>query len=186
MRSRHSPCQNSAQPRAIGLSNERRQNTSDSHNNNNSNNRSQPGRNQRRPLRDPALNAAAKPASRAGQLQAPVAQASAAQGKQAKAPFDGEISIRGAAGPYCVVASNFAPGTTSADIESVMAPIGGQMLGCKLVTDKPTVIVEMVFVERSGAENVIAMFNNKKVRMNLFSYKGCRRIIMSHDLQIAG
>lgn len=60
--------------------------------------------------------------------------------------------------------SNFAPGTTSADIESVMAPIGGAMLGCKLLSSSPTVIVEMVFVERSGADNVIAMFNNKKAR----------------------
>ena len=79
-----------------------------------------------------------------------------------------EINIRGAAGPYCVVASNFAPGTTAADIESVMAPIGGAMLGCKLISSLPTVIVEMVFVERSGADNVIAMFNNKKVRESAF------------------
>lgn len=75
-----------------------------------------------------------------------------------------ELSIRGAAGPYCVIASNFAPGTTAADIESVMAPIGGEMLGCKIISSTPTVIVEMVFVDRSGADNVIAMFNNKKVR----------------------
>lgn len=82
---------------------------------------------------------------------------------QQGAAFNGtEINIRGAAGPYCVVASNFAPGTTAADIESVMAPIGGAMLGCKLISSNPTVIVEMVFTERSGADNVIAMFNNKK------------------------
>lgn len=39
------------------------------------------------------------------------------------------------------------------------------MAGCKLLSSTPTVIVEMVFVERTGAENVIAMFNNKKVCM---------------------
>jgi len=43
-----------------------------------------------------------------------------------------------------------------------MAPIGGEMLGCKLASKQPTVIAEMVFVEREGADNVIEMFNNKK------------------------
>ncbi|KAF2813972.1 uncharacterized protein BDZ99DRAFT_516596 [Mytilinidion resinicola] len=72
------------------------------------------------------------------------------------------ISIRGMAGPYTVIASNFAPGTTAADIEAVMAPIGGEMLGCKLVSKEPTVIAEMMFVAREGVDNVIATFNNKK------------------------
>lgn len=64
-----------------------------------------------------------------------------------------------------VVASNFAPGTTAADIESVMQPIGGNMAGCRLVASSPTVIAEMVFLERAGADNVIAMFNNKRVSL---------------------
>jgi hypothetical protein len=76
---------------------------------------------------------------------------------------DVEISIRGAAGPYCVVASNFAPGTTAADIESVMAPVGGEMAACKLVSAMPTVIAEMLFLDKVGADNVINMFNGKKV-----------------------
>lgn len=70
----------------------------------------------------------------------------------------------GSGGPYCVVASNFAPGTTAADIEAVMAPIGGEMVSCKLAAAKPTVIAEMLFTEKTGAENVISMFNGKKVR----------------------
>ncbi|OCK85837.1 hypothetical protein K432DRAFT_377345 [Lepidopterella palustris CBS 459.81] len=74
----------------------------------------------------------------------------------------GGINIRGMAGPYTVVASNFAPGTTAADIEAVMAPIGGEMIGCRLASSHPTVIAEMIFVEKEGADNVIAMFNNKK------------------------
>jgi len=61
-----------------------------------------------------------------------------------------------------VVAQNFAPGTTAADIESVMQPIGGDMGGCRLLASYPTVIAEMVFLDRTGAENVIATFNNKK------------------------
>lgn len=77
----------------------------------------------------------------------------------------GGISIKGAAGPYMVVASNFAPGTTAADIEAVMAPVGGSMEYCKLVASSPTVIAEMAFLDKSGAENVISMFNNKKASL---------------------
>lgn len=75
------------------------------------------------------------------------------------------ISIRGVAngGPCTVIASNFAPGTTAADIEAVMSPIGGETLGCKLLSASPTVMVELQFATREGAENVIATFNNQKV-----------------------
>lgn len=76
-----------------------------------------------------------------------------------------EISIRGAAGPFCVIASNFAPGTTAADVEQVMLPVGGEMLSCKLVAAEPTVIIEMLFVTKAGADNVISMFNNRRVRI---------------------
>ncbi|KAI9872604.1 MAG: hypothetical protein M1830_001421 [Pleopsidium flavum] len=72
------------------------------------------------------------------------------------------ISIRGLAGPYVVVGSNFAPGTTAADIESAMTPIGGEIISCKVITSSPTVIAEMVFTDKGGAENVIATFNNEK------------------------
>jgi len=74
------------------------------------------------------------------------------------------LSIRGAAsGPYIVEASNFAPGTTAADIESVMQGVGGQLNYCRLVAATPTVIAQMSFVDKLGAEAVIKMFNNKKV-----------------------
>lgn len=55
------------------------------------------------------------------------------------------------------------PGTTAADIESVMADVGGQIQSCRLVTSNPTVIAEMVFLEKGGAERVIETFNGKKV-----------------------
>ncbi len=76
------------------------------------------------------------------------------------------MSIKGmaATGPYVVVASNFAPGTTAADIEAAMVPVGGEITTCHLISAHPTVIVEIVFVEKEGAENVIATFNNQKVR----------------------
>lgn len=44
-----------------------------------------------------------------------------------------------------------------------MIPIGGEMDSCRLLSDHPTVIAEMVFREKAGADTVISMFNNKKV-----------------------
>ena len=78
---------------------------------------------------------------------------------------DTEITIRGAAGPYVVIASNFAPGTTAADIESAMVPNSGEIQSCRIITATPTVMAEMVFIEKQVAENVIDTFNNKKVFM---------------------
>jgi hypothetical protein len=76
------------------------------------------------------------------------------------------FSIRGVAtgGPYTVIASNFAPGTTAADIEAVMSPHAGETLGCRLLTAAPTVMVELQVVTKEGADNVIATFNNQKAR----------------------
>ena len=76
---------------------------------------------------------------------------------------DSEITIRGKAGPYVVIGSNFAPGTTAADIESALLPVGGDMQSCRIVTASPTVMAEMVFAEKQNAEAVIETFNNKKV-----------------------
>lgn len=74
------------------------------------------------------------------------------------------VSIKGAAGgPYIVVASNFAEGTTAEDIKSVMISVGGAVTSCRLVASSPTVIAEISFRDRSGAESVISTFNNKKV-----------------------
>jgi hypothetical protein len=44
-----------------------------------------------------------------------------------------------------------------------MSPIGGETLGCRLLSSNPTVMVELQFASRDGAENVIATFNNQKV-----------------------
>lgn len=81
----------------------------------------------------------------------------------------GEISIRGTAGPYIVIGSNFAPGTTAADIESAMIPTGGEMLNCRILSASPTVIAEMVFSEKHNAESVISTFNNKKVAIMIWT-----------------
>lgn len=47
-----------------------------------------------------------------------------------------------------------------------MAPVGGEMSGCKLVSASPTVIAEMLFLDKAGADNVINMFNGKKVGLD--------------------
>ena len=74
-----------------------------------------------------------------------------------------EITIRGLAGPYVIIGTNFASGTTAADIESAMVPSGGEMQSCSIIASDPTVIAEMVFAEKANAERVIATFNNKRV-----------------------
>ena len=79
----------------------------------------------------------------------------------------GELNIRGSAGPYVVIGSNFAPGTTAADIESAMVPEGGQIERCRIISATPTVMAEMVFKDKDDADYVISTFNNKKVRMLL-------------------
>ena len=73
------------------------------------------------------------------------------------------LSIRGLAGPYVVIGSNFAPGTTAADIESAMVPSPGMLQSCRILTASPTVIAELVFMDKQDAESVVATFNNKKV-----------------------
>ncbi|KAH8169582.1 pentatricopeptide repeat protein [Sarocladium implicatum] len=78
--------------------------------------------------------------------------------KPAAAP---SFSIRGIAGPFCVMAQNFARGTTAADVESAMTPIGGPMESCRLVKTEPFILVEMLFSSKEGGEKVIETFNNQ-------------------------
>ncbi|KAL2155838.1 hypothetical protein VTH82DRAFT_580 [Thermothelomyces myriococcoides] len=77
------------------------------------------------------------------------------------ATFNKGITIRGLAGPFVVMAQNFAPGTTAADIESAMTPVGGIITSCRIVKQHPIVIAEIVFESKEGADNVIATFNNQ-------------------------
>ncbi|WYZ40269.1 hypothetical protein EsH8_IV_000610 [Colletotrichum jinshuiense] len=71
------------------------------------------------------------------------------------------LSIRGLAGPFAVMAQNFAPGTTAADIESAMTPVGGEMLSCRIIKTSPLIVAEMVFATKEGGDAVIATFNNQ-------------------------
>ncbi|KAL6695402.1 hypothetical protein J3F84DRAFT_336140 [Trichoderma pleuroticola] len=74
---------------------------------------------------------------------------------------DAGMTIRGLAGPFAVLGQNFAPGTTAADVESAMTPVGGEMVSCEVVKTQPFMIIEMVFASREGGERVIETFNNK-------------------------
>jgi len=75
-----------------------------------------------------------------------------------------DISIRGRGDRLVIVAQNFAPGTTSSDIESVMAPDPAQcLISSRLVAMNPTVIAELTFGSRTAAEEVVQRFNNKYV-----------------------
>lgn len=87
----------------------------------------------------------------------------AAQANVRVAPKGPGISIRGLAGPFVVMGQNFAPGTTAADVESAMTPIGGEMESCKVVKTQPFMVIEMVFASREGGERVIETFNDKTV-----------------------
>ncbi|KAM4055357.1 pentatricopeptide repeat protein [Hirsutella rhossiliensis] len=71
------------------------------------------------------------------------------------------MSIRGLAGPFVVIGQNFAPGTTAADIESAVTPVGGEMVSCTILKTSPFLMAEMVFVSREGGERVIETFNDK-------------------------
>jgi hypothetical protein len=55
------------------------------------------------------------------------------------------------------------------DIESVMGGVGGDLLSCRVVVSNPTVMAELTFATRDGADNVIATFNNKKVCVPLLA-----------------
>ncbi|KAL2123859.1 hypothetical protein VTJ04DRAFT_224 [Mycothermus thermophilus] len=71
------------------------------------------------------------------------------------------FTIRGLAGPFVVLAQNFAPGTTAADIESAMTPVGGLISSCRIVKTNPIVIAEIVFESKEGADKVIETFNDR-------------------------
>ncbi|QSZ30048.1 hypothetical protein DSL72_004566 [Monilinia vaccinii-corymbosi] len=83
-----------------------------------------------------------------------------------KAPT-GSLSIKGLAGPYVVMAENFARGTSAQDIESAMSSVGGVPLSCRLISTYPKVIAEIIFDAKDVADTVIHTFNNQEADGNL-------------------
>jgi hypothetical protein len=76
---------------------------------------------------------------------------------------DKEVSIRGIAGPFSVLAQNFAPGTSAADVENAFTRVGGQILKCVVLKTEPFVLVEAVFARREGGELAINKFDGVMV-----------------------
>lgn len=62
-----------------------------------------------------------------------------------------------------VTGSNFAPGTTAADIQSALEPVSGPMLSCRVVNHHPSVTAEFAYADKWTAENVVANFHNQRV-----------------------
>ena len=72
-----------------------------------------------------------------------------------------QLSIKGKAnpGPTCVVASNFAAGTTEADIDMAFKPNDEILTSVRVLRQSPQVTAELVYAKREHAENIVAMFN---------------------------
>lgn len=88
-------------------------------------------------------------------------------------PAQPSISIRGRAGPYTVYAKNFAPGTTAADIEdATVTAIKEPPMSCRLLSDRPTVLAELIYETKEMADMMVNTFNNQNARLppHLTSY----------------
>ena len=78
------------------------------------------------------------------------------------------LSIKGKAGPFAVEASNFARGTTVADIESSLqhefldSSGGNGLISCQLTQTTPYVVAEMVFTEKLIADRIISTYDKQK------------------------
>lgn len=78
-----------------------------------------------------------------------------------------------------MVASNFAPGTTAADIESAVATDSTDseghngLLSCRLTSEHPAVVAELVFSERTIADRIIKRYDNQRAdgRVLRLAYK---------------
>ncbi|KAJ5172535.1 hypothetical protein N7492_005128 [Penicillium capsulatum] len=81
------------------------------------------------------------------------------------------LSIKGASGPFVVVGSNFAPGTTAADIQSALEPTSGPTLSCRVISHSPTVTAEIAYADKWNAENVIANYDNQRADGRLLTMK---------------
>lgn len=78
------------------------------------------------------------------------------------------LTIKGSAGPFTLLASNFDPGTTEADIEAALYSElfddkgNNTLVSCRIVSTRPSVVAEMVLTEKSVADKIIRKFHNLK------------------------
>jgi hypothetical protein len=77
------------------------------------------------------------------------------------------LVAEGQAGPRVVVAINFAPGTTAADIMASMRHTSindnGQqgLISCHIISTQPVVIAELIVTERTIADRLVSTYNNQ-------------------------
>ncbi|KAL4784362.1 hypothetical protein BJX76DRAFT_220896 [Aspergillus varians] len=84
----------------------------------------------------------------------------------------GGINIKGASStPPVVIGSNFASGTTAADIQSAIEPICGKIISCWITSQKPSVAAEITFAEKSSAEKAVANFHNQRADGRVLSFE---------------
>lgn len=80
------------------------------------------------------------------------------------------LEAGGSGGRYTVIARNFAPGT---DISAIQGLVGisstagqtAELLSCRIYSQRPTVVAELVFATQEGAESVINSFSGKSVNL---------------------
>ncbi|KAI2823605.1 hypothetical protein CBS115989_1194 [Aspergillus niger] len=90
---------------------------------------------------------------------------------QANVRNGGGLTIKGkGSGPFVVVGSNFAPGTTAADIQSALEPVSGRILRCWVTSQHPVVTAEITFAERQAAESAVANFHNQRADGRILSF----------------
>ncbi|KAL6238669.1 hypothetical protein BDW75DRAFT_200691 [Aspergillus navahoensis] len=93
------------------------------------------------------------------------------------------INIKGASSaPPVVIGSNFAPGTTAADIQSAIEPVSGKIISCWITSQKPTVTAEITFAEASSAEKAVANFHNQRADGRILSFQLLQRDAFSRPI----
>ncbi|KAL4910362.1 hypothetical protein BDW74DRAFT_51367 [Aspergillus multicolor] len=86
------------------------------------------------------------------------------------------LNIKGASSaPPVVIGSNFAPGTTAADIQSAIEPVSGKIISCWITSHNPTVTAEITFAEKSSAEKAVANFHNQRADGRILSFQFANR-----------
>jgi hypothetical protein len=89
--------------------------------------------------------------------------------KQEQIKLKQPATTRGPAGPFVIEASNFTSGTTVIDIELALREVVAiteppiEVVSCRLMSERPTIIAEIVVTEQYMADAIIDTFNGQKV-----------------------
>jgi hypothetical protein len=81
-----------------------------------------------------------------------------------------KLEAGGTGGRYTVVARNFAPGTDVKGIETLVSlSPNASLVSCRLYSQHPIVVAELIFSTQEGAEEVINTFSGKAVNLGRVS-----------------